>query len=234
MLIVPRAYLADSDGIEFIIFLVFVLISIIASLVKKASETAKRSTLAGPGARPQPGGPARPSPRAPTFSEFIRRIQGAAEPERPVAPLEREVRQTRPRTVLPTPPLPRRPTAQQKPAIRPVSIRQPRLRPVEAQAQRPAPEALAGAKLYVEEPLEVKVSLSELVSQPTTEPPRAEPRAAALARPGMAVLESGVHAEGGLSTSELRRGIILAEILGPPRALRPRRMGRRPGAPRPK
>jgi len=204
------------DGTGLIFFLI-VLIGIIASLLKKASQTSRRSTLEGPPRPRVPGVEPGPERRLPTISEFLKRIREISEQaERPPGAPETGIEEPPPRPFLRTPAPPRRPAAPYGRAARRTTLPQPSLKAVKGPQVSLQPEPVAGVEVPIGEPLEVR--LEPLVAAP---PPPAAADAYIITASAMPPIPKMLG--GRVSTSEIRKGIILAEILGRPVALRRRR-----------
>jgi len=211
-------YMAKGEGQ--VVFFLIVLIWIIAGLLKKASEASKRSGSQPPRGPARPGGGASPKPKRPSLSDFLRRIQEmSGEAEEPRAPREVEPERPTAATVVRTPPLPRRPTVQERPGARPSAVRMPSLKRPERREKPREAEKLAEFELELEKAPEFKVSAPEFAVPTLAEPPRHD----AYAIRGPEEHRITQILGGAVSPSAFKKGIILSEILGPPRALRPRR-----------
>ncbi len=239
--LVCRADAGDGDIAQIVILLIFVLISVVAGLAKKASQASKRGAFGGrqPGPRPTVQTP--PESRVPSLSDFLRRIkemsqggegtglprQGGPEPPKPPA-------------AVPVPPGPRRPAAAPKPMARPVTVRQPTSRQSQwaegARAEKPpsglereivrtlerAPgerreaETLAGLEVALEKPPALGIPSPDVAGPVLAGKPTPEVHAVAPQAPVWSAHMLGEH----VSAPDLRKGIVLSEILGRPRALR--------------
>jgi hypothetical protein len=183
-----------AEGTGQLVFFLIILFWIIAGLLKKASEASKRSGPQPPGGPTRPGGGAAPRPKVRSLSDFLKRIQEMSEEgEKPSAPRQIETEQPTLATVVRTPPPPRSPTVPKKPIA------------------RPAVE-LAESEMELEK-------APALIAPVPAEPPRLD----AYAIKGPEDHRITQILGGAVSASAFRKGIILSEILGPPRALRPRR-----------
>ena len=207
-------YIANGSG-EIVFFLI-ALFWIIAGLLKKASEAAKRQ---GPQAtrRPErPGGGT--APKSPSLSDFLKRIQEMSrETETPKPPRGVEPESPLSVTEMQTPQ--RRPPIPRKPAARPMAVPSPRLRrPKKQEEIRPLAETIE-LRLDIPKEAEPRASVPPLEVSPPAE--LAEVDAYAMTTPGERRIAQILG--GPVSASAFRKGIVLSEILGPPRAMRPRR-----------
>lgn len=212
-------YIGDSDPGQLVFFILFALFWIIAGLVKKGSRAARRPPSMGTGPRPRPRPEAGTPLGIPSLSEFLKRIRGGSEEgEEPATPLETEFEQGTPRTFVPPPPPPRQPTLPRKVVPRPMSVREPRLRRAEPREGPSKEGRFAEFEVSLEKTPEFGTLVSELVAPTPAEVP--SPDAYPTPVRGRDRLADVLGAA--VSAPELRKGIILAEILGRPKALRRR------------
>jgi len=210
---------AGDGGSGTIIFIVIGLVWLIANLLKKASQASKSPPSGRP--RPQTGveGKTDAAPRASSLSEFLRTLkemsQGQAAPHPPQQPGGGEPRAG---TSVPQPPPPRRPTSLEKRMPRPALVREPSLKPVQRREMPPEPELVPGFGRLAEEVMEVKTARLTAAAPLASQAP--ESKAYAIRRTAPPRITQLLGAE--LSTSEVRKGIVMAEILGRPKALRRR------------
>lgn len=210
--------LAKASG-EIVFFLIL-LIWIIGGLMKKAAEASKRSFPQGSAGPQHPA--QRPTPAAPrpTLSDFLKRIQQMTEGEEQPPPSPPEPETPTPRPLLQMPSPPRRPPDRRSPVAGPSVLRTPRMKP-ERKELRVSPRAQM-------EPLQtLKPADVPLMSVPTQElalSPLLDTQQ--LNAHGMTKLQQrhisqtlGIT----LSTDQMKKGIILSEILGPPKAVLRRR-----------
>ena len=224
---------SDEDVAQIVLFLIFVLIVVVARLVKKAAKASKPPSVGGAS-----------QPRVPSLSDFLRRVKEISEEtEKTSSPYRAEPERPQPRPGgAPVPPPPRRATVGTRQPTRSVSMPQPSLRR-KREGDRPREEPLVSLQRQPGETMEqaaesrlevtlgtapgVRVSTPQPLSPGPAEGPTHEPYAVAGHVPG----RLGDILREAISGSELRKGIILSEILGRPRALRARRPAVRRKAP---
>lgn len=177
-----------------VVFILIGLVWLIANILKKKSSQQSKGPTAGH-PRPRTGleGESDTGPRAPSLSQFLRRLTNIAEEEaEPRPPRHVGAEGPRAETGVPMPSPPRRPTVPEKrvpgPAPVPELVPELGLPAVELAERRPAPPQAPETDAYI---------------TGRTAPPR---------------ISQFLGAD--FSASEVRKGIVLAEILGRPRALR--------------
>ncbi len=217
---IPGPCFGAGRGGEVVFFIVIGLIWLIGSLLKKASEASKRTGGTPP--RPQMQGGMGERQRRPSLTDFLRRLQEMsqeqAEPRPPQPP---QVEKPQAATPVRTPPPPRRPTVPERRVTHAEALRKPKVQRVQKPMRTPEPRPVPQFELH-------EVELPEV--PPTPSP--VFPTAPEAPKAGAYVIRTAKHpplaaflgAE--MSASEVRKGIVLAEILGRPKALR----GRRPTA----
>jgi hypothetical protein len=212
-------YIAKGSG-EIVFFLI-ILIWIIGGLMKKAADASKRSSPQGSAKPQRPGrGPAPAAPR-PSLSDFLRRIrQMTGQGEEPPAPPHAKPEAPTSGPVLRMPSPPPRPPERKTQAAGPSVLPTPSLKR-EMKGLRVAPRAEMELPQRLE-PIEGPVAPLLTQESPTASPPEPQEPGAygirkAHERPATPIL--GVE----ISTGEMKKGIILSEILGPPKAIRHRR-----------
>jgi hypothetical protein len=210
-------YIADGTGQ--VVFFLIVLFWIIGGLLKKASEASKRSTPPAPLRPPRPEAGSAPQPGAPTLSDFLKRIREMSQQaKKPGPPPRIEPERPSPAPVMRRPLPPLRPTIPRKPPVRPAVVPAPSLKRPEKRQKLVEPTPLGALHVATEKAPEFQVSLSGLAGLPPEAPGR---DAYQLAGPEEDQITQILG--DAVSSSVLKKGIILSEILGPPRAMRPRR-----------
>ncbi len=212
-------YIANGSG-EIVFFLI-VLIWIIGGLLKKAAEASKRSSPQGSAKPQRPGrGPAPAAPR-PSLSDFLKRIRQMTEQgEEPAPHPQAKPELPIPGPVLRMPSSPPRPPESGRPAAGRSVLPTPSLRPPKKDVRvAPRAETEAAQELeWIE--AHVQIPPTQELTTPRTSAPRelyAYEIRKAQERPVTPMLKIAI------STGEMKKGIILAEILGPPKAIRRRR-----------
>lgn len=213
-------YIANGSGQ--IVFFLIILIWIIGALLKKASEASKRSFPPGPVKPQHPSEGPTPAARRPTLSDFLKRIQQMAEQgEQPPPPPPPEPEAPMQPPVLRVPSTPSRPPDRRSPVAGPSVLRTPRVKP-ERRDLRVSPPAQQMEPLQTLKP--IGVPLESLPTQELAFSPLLDTQQ--LDAHGMTKLQQrhisqtlGIT----LSTDQMKKGIILSEILGPPKAVLRRR-----------
>jgi hypothetical protein len=218
MIIFSHPYMIAAGGTGYI-FIVFALFWIIASLLKKASEASRRTTTGG--ARPRKPPESRPGmePRLPRVSDFLRRIQEMSEQAEKRGPSEEtDAEKAVPRTLVPPPP-PQRPTFPQRRVAHRASLRQPGVRRAERRQELYKPERATAFDISTKPIVELGVQPpGRTVAAPSPQPAADAYAVRAAVQPQMTrILGQDISASG------MRKGVILAEVLGRPVALRRRR-----------
>jgi hypothetical protein len=201
------------------IFIVFALFWIIASLLKKASEASKRTTTGTARLRKPPESRPGMGPRLPTVSDFLRRIQEMSEQAEEQGPSEvTDAEKAVPRTLVP-PPTPQRPTFPQRRVPHRTSLRQPGVRRAETRQELYKPGHAAAFDISTKPIVAPGVQPQGFtVAAPSPQPvPDAYTLKAAVQPQITRILGQDISASG------MRKGVILAEVLGRPVALRRRR-----------
>lgn len=195
---------------QIVFFILIGLVWLIANVLRKASQASKGPTTKRPQSTIRPERETEATPRRGTLSEFLRRIQEMSEQEgQPRASQDVEVEEPVGGTFVPTPSLPRKPTIPKRTAPRREAVRKPNPRLVPTLEKRLEPKAapLASSLSVSAAPLEIEPYWTTNAAE---QPPITR------------FLGSAV------SASEMKKGIVLAEILGRPKALRGRRTRLRP------
>jgi hypothetical protein len=217
---IPGPYFGAGSGGEVIFFIVIGLIWLIGSLLKKASEASKRTGGVPP--RPQMQGGTGGGQRRPSLTDFLRRLQEMsqeqAEPRPPQPP---QVERPQAATPVRTPPSLRRPAVPERKVAHAEALRRPKVQRVQKPMRPPEPRPVPQFELHEVELPEVPLTPSPVF--PTApEAPKVDAYAMKAAKQPHVTEILGAD----MSASEVRKGIVLAEILGRPKALR----GRRPTA----
>jgi len=213
-------YIIVLKGNFEVILILAAVVWFIANLLKKASQASKGP----PAERPRPRMPLdseteRP-PRAPSLSQFFRTLKEMSEEQaKPRPPQQPKAEQPRSDISMPTPPPPE-PSIWKEPMPRPVPVRRPTLRQVRQKEKPREPQLAPGLGAPLAELPEVEAATLKPLPSVSLEAP--ETYAYAIKGPEAAAITRFLGRE--MSASEVRKGIILAVVLGAPKAVRGRRV----------
>jgi len=201
-----------------VVILILVGVIWLANLLKKASQASKGPPEAGsrPPHEDKPGA----APRRSSLSEFFRTLREMSEEQaKPPPPQEPKVQEPRAEILTRTPPPPRKPPVPKRAMPRPVPVRQPTLREVKKPGRPPELELAPDIGVSLDELAIAEPVLSATVLPVRAQAPQIDAYAIKVAKQPRITQFLGAA----ISPSEVRKGIIMAEILGPAKALRRRR-----------
>ncbi len=217
---------SGNDWLGVIIFLIFVFGSFIAQMVKKAKgesedEPTPMPRRSAPPAQQQPVQPPRPSPQAQQSEEIRKFLEALGRPRTaipPAPPVLRPVQPQIPRRPPPAPPTPRRPVPQ-PPLVREPLVTAPVEGTSEEAEEGPPRNIITGESTRAEfKPLS-QVDVTQEMKAVETEVEHA-PRLSPTAVPAVAQSRALQFAALLADHSNVRRAVVLAEIIGAPKAFR--------------
>lgn len=203
---------------EVVVFILVGLVWLIANLLKKAAQASGRSVPQPPQPRiRRPTGTER-EPGAATLADFFKRLREMSGQQTGTeGPREFEAEQPVPRVLVPIPP-PRRPHPPKAKLAPPRPPSRPPVRQTRAAQRFPQPKPA---------PKRVLAEVEVTKAQPAVATPSPAPETDAYVTEPRPPHRISTFPPALLSAPEAKRGIILSEILGPPKALRRRRTRRR-------